>query len=165
MPSIRVSAVVGPSHFATPSALKNEMTGVLKQAKRVMEDDYKRTFRTWHHKPKVVSSIVSSNEAVVGVDRSDENGRIWGYVTDGTVPHVIRPVRARRLRFFTGGTPKTSVGSIVSGPGSPGTTGPIFSQEVHHPGTEGRHFDELIGEKNEQLVTDLVQAALNRLAR
>jgi hypothetical protein len=166
MPSISVRAVgTRPSQFASQESILNEAKGVLNQAMSVMENDYKRTFKTWHHKPKVVKRRTAANEAEVSIDQSDEAGRIWGYVNTGTEPHTIRPVRARRLRFFVGGFSKTRPGSIVAGPGTPATTGPIFSQEVHHPGFPGRHFDEQIAEKNDLLVTELMDAALARLAR
>lgn len=166
MATIRVSTINSrPSQFASTQAILNEAKGVLNQALTVMENDYKRTFKTWNHKPKVIARRTSANEAEVGIDRSDEAGRIWGYVNDGTDPHVIRPVRARRLRFMVGGSPKTRPGSIVSGPGVAGTTGPIFATEVHHPGSEGRDFEGQISEKNDLLVTELMDAALARLAR
>ena len=44
-----------------------------------------------------------------------------GFVNDGTRPHIIRPVRARALRFKVGG--KT-----------------VFAKLVHHPGTRARPF-------------------------
>ena len=156
---------VGPSQFATPEALRNEFKGVVNQSAKVVEADYRRTFRTWNHKPRVRVERIQPSEVLVGIDRSDENGRIWGYVNDGTVPHEIRPVRARRLRFFTGGTAKTRRGVIASGPGSPATDGPNFADVVQHPGFEGRDFEGQIAEKNEELVADLTAAALARLAR
>lgn len=43
------------------------------------------------------------------------------YVELGTVPHIIRPVNAKALKFKIGGVT-------------------IFAKEVHHPGTEGHHM-------------------------
>jgi hypothetical protein len=40
---------------------------------------------------------------------------------DGTVPHLIRPVRRQALRFPAGG-------------------GVVFARQVRHPGTAGSHF-------------------------
>lgn len=54
------------------------------------------------------------------------------FVEAGTGPHIIRPVNASVLHFFSGGKE-------------------IFAREVHHPGFQGRFFirktrDEVKGE-------------------
>jgi hypothetical protein len=54
------------------------------------------------------------------------------FVEAGTRPHIIRPVNASVLHFFSGGKE-------------------IFAKEVHHPGFQGRFFirktrDEVKGE-------------------
>lgn len=54
-----------------------------------------------------------------GVIRSTHRATI--YVVSGTRPHVIRPVRARALRFTVGGRV-------------------VFARVVHHPGTEANNF-------------------------
>jgi hypothetical protein len=54
-----------------------------------------------------------------GVIRSTHPATI--FVVSGTRPHVIRPVRARALRFTLGGQV-------------------VYARIVHHPGTEANNF-------------------------
>lgn len=68
------------------------------------------------------------------------------YVLEGTAPHEIRPVNAKRLRFWVEG------GDIV------------FAQVVHHPGTTANPFPEqaqgAIDALLQQRVGELVTRAL-----
>lgn len=54
-----------------------------------------------------------------GVIRSTHPATI--YVVSGTRPHIIRPVRAKALRFTVGGQV-------------------VYARIVHHPGTEANNF-------------------------
>lgn len=69
---------------------------------------------------------IEAGDAATGPYRDVTIGRpgitdYTGYVIYGTVPHVIRPVRARALRFLSGG-------KIV------------FARKVDHPGTKPHDF-------------------------
>jgi len=65
----------------------------------------------------------------------------WNWTDQGTEPHVIRPRRARVLRFAVGGKPKTKVRTLGSGRGKRGNRW-VTKKVVHHPGTTARHFSE-----------------------
>lgn len=69
------------------------------------------------------------------------SNEIYGYVSGGTRPHVIRAKNARYLNFPSASSPKTSPGSLDSGAGSRGPAD-TFRRQVFHPGTEARKFDE-----------------------
>jgi len=58
------------------------------------------------------------------------------FVEKGTRPHIIRPVRARALRFQVGG-------EIV------------FAKLVHHPGTKPNPFMRRAAERTAQKIPDL----------
>lgn len=65
--------------------------------------------------------------------------RVFGYVDRGTKPHVIRPKKARFLRFQGGYNPKTRFRAKFGGPGK--SNGKFFFRGiVHHPGNKGREF-------------------------
>jgi len=66
----------------------------------------------------------------------------------GTRPHVIRPKRAKALRFPWGGPgsyrPKTIAGGRFRGPGKVQGGQIVFRKQVQHPGTKPRHFTRRI---------------------
>lgn len=121
-----------------------EMTAVLqtsvsKMANRIQKD-FESTVATWEHKVVFQQEIVGWRIEVFTTDP------IYGYVDQGTRPHIIRPKRAKRLAFASAFTPKTKPGVLGS---TADSHGPVdtFRQEVHHPGTEAREFTEAIAKK------------------
>jgi hypothetical protein len=56
-------------------------------------------------------------------------------VNDGTVPHIIRPVNAKALRFIIDGNV-------------------IYAKSVRHPGTTGRKFFEAGTQKAESVIVE-----------
>lgn len=99
--------------------------------------DFEKTTQGWKH--DVVFTIKEH-----GADRIiTTDDEIWGYVDEGTRPHVIVAKRARRLRFAVGGQPKTTPVRITSGGGSQGSA-VLFRPKVNHPGTKARLFTKQI---------------------
>lgn len=79
-----------------------------------------------------------------------ENGAFYGeFVRDGTPPHVIRPRKAKALRF--------TIGDRV-----------IFAKKVNHPGTRPNRYDlramriampkinDIVADENAKIAADLV---------
>jgi hypothetical protein len=66
----------------------------------------------------------------------------------GTRPHIIRPRRAKVLRFKWGGPgsyrAKTIKGGRFRGPGKVQGGKTVYRKKVMHPGFEARHFTERI---------------------
>ena len=111
---------------------------------KAIQVDYEVTVETWTHKatfrikhsPGSGSWIISTSD------------KIYGYVSGGTRPHIIRPKARGRLRFFrTGFRPKSRVGWIGSNKGHAANKDLAFAKEVHHPGTEARKYPEVIKKK------------------
>lgn len=99
--------------------------------------DFEKTAQGWAH--DVTFTIKTQ-----GTDRVvSTNDEVWGYVDEGTRPHVIVAKRARVLRFMAGGSPKTKPGRITSGTGSQGSA-VVFRPRVNHPGTKARLFTQQI---------------------
>lgn len=124
----------------------------LKEADRIasgkiaeaMREGIERVTATWssESKPRVRFEFDGAEVSMI-VD-----GRIFGYVDQGTKPHDIAPKRpGGRLVFTYGGpgsyTPKTQPGLLASGPG--GQSGETtYARVVKHPGTKARNFLEAI---------------------
>lgn len=72
--------------------------------------------------------------------------RIFHYVDLGTKPHIIKPRKARALRFQGNYNPKTRFRARFGGPGK--ASGKFFFRGiVHHPGTKAREFGEVYREE------------------
>lgn len=122
--------------------------------------DYERTVKTWKHKPIFVIKWNSDRTgATVGTDND-----IFGWVDQGTKPHVIKPKGNYPLRFTVGGKPKTRVMSINSYPGSKGTKS-VAARTVHHPGTKARKFTKVILRAHKRMFAKRVQQEITRMAK
>lgn len=120
---------------------------------KTMIRDFKRTTATWEHKPSfsILDKQYRVGRRVVSITVGTHDP-IYRYVSRGTPPHIIRPRNAAALAFPSGFTPKTKPGRFLSKPG--GRSGEtVFAQEVHHPGTEPRKFEELVAERHRKLGT------------
>ena len=139
--------------------LRRELQAVAKDIKR----DFRATVRYWKHKPRLRLmtdpgdwSPRGSVSGLVGTDDA-----IYSYVDKGTRPHVIKPRRAKRLRFRTGYRAKTTPGVLISRRG--GATGDVvFARKVNHPGTEARGFSEELQRQWSRRFKARIQRAMNR---
>ena len=122
--------------------------------------DYEKTTRSWDHKPIfVIQWNKDRTGATVGTD-SD----IFGWVEQGTKPHIIRPKGNYPLRFMTGFRPKTRVMSINSYPGSKGTT-PVAARVVRRPGTKARKFTPVILRAHKRMFAKRLQQEITRMSK
>lgn len=124
--------------------------------------DFNKTTRTWEHNVDFKGVVKDSREGVtVEVSTKD---KIYGYVDQGTRPHIIRPRRAKALAFASRYKAKTTVRVIGSHKGGSGGK-TVFAQEVHHPGTDAREFSHLIQAKWQPRLKRQVEAAIAKAAR
>lgn len=131
-------------------AIENGLDGSAKAALI----DFQVTVQTWTNKPDFEISA-SPGQRTIGTD--DE---IYGYVNDGTRPHIIRAKNGKALSFGVPSSPKTKVRVIGSSGGSRGST-QVARAYVNHPGTEAREFDEVIAEKWRELLPRTMQRAID----
>lgn len=131
-------------------AVENALDGAA-DAARV---DFEVTTQTWVTQ---VSFDVTRRvmERIVSTD-----SRIYGYVNDGTEPHIIRPKNSRLLRFLTPYRAKTEVRVIGSGRGGRGNT-TVYARMVRHPGFPGREFDDVIAKKWKNELPRIMQRAID----
>ncbi len=132
-----------------PARLKDKSLRItlINKARKIgnaMKRDFLETTKTWEHKVEFSIDVSTKGQGPAVLVGTDDE--IYGYVNDGTPPHIIRPVHAKMLRFATGYAAKTSPGVLASGSG--GASGSIaYAKIVHHPGTKARNFDKVIADK------------------
>lgn len=149
---ISIAALIPKRPLFDRAALAQAIERELDQQTQKALKEFEKSTSTWTHKPNfTVTKRTGERED----GTSDEN---YNRVSQGTRPHIIRPVSAKRLSFVGGYVPKTMPGSISSKSG--GASGSrVFAKEVRHPGTKPRNFDKLVKEAVEKgLVTGLQQA-------
>ena len=132
-------------------AKKNALDGAAKGALV----DFKVTAQTWDHKPDFAIETPNDDERIVGT-----NDTIYGYVEEGTRPHVIQAKAGGVLAFGPGARAKTRPRVIGSGSGSRGGA-TVFRPRVNHPGTDAREFSVVIAEKWQEQLPLLLQRAID----
>jgi hypothetical protein len=118
-----------------------------------------RTVDGWDHRPQFVSRrIDTSSQLGIRVYPSGPNADQYKLVNEGARAHIIRPRRARMLRFQPGYRAGTKPKSLSSQHYQ--RSGQIVSTGlVHHPGFEAREFTQTIAdEHSEQFSADMQQA-------
>lgn len=140
------------------SAIRDALEKTGKQIVKTFEG----TTSTWKTKVDFDLKVtVNGTEASIEVSTKNE---IYGYVNEGTKPHIIRPKRVSRLRFQTGYKAKTKPRSITSGSG--GAFGPwVSAKVVHHPGTKAREFTKWVMVRYQDVLPVVIQDAISRAAR
>ncbi len=77
---------------------------------------------------------------------TDETLNVFRFVDEGTKPHIIRPVRASALVFFTPYSARTAPrAQAQAGTGRAGNTKNV-RKFVNHPGNDAREFVQVAGE-------------------
>lgn len=145
--------------------MEREINAALKQTLDTGQTYFKLTTNYWQN-TRVVFFItpIQNFSGAVGTDN-----QIYEYVTRGTKPHLIRPVRAKSLVFGEGTyravTTPGVLGSRRVGTGLVGAGGvarPIFTKLVHHPGTKARGFEEAVAKRLQKVLERNVTAAILR---
>lgn len=124
--------------------------------------EFKKTTRSWNTKVDFVIDGPKGGRGSVGT-----NNDIYMFVTRGTKPHLIRPLRARALVWEAGVyKPKTNpgvLGSRSKGAGlvpNQGVGQAIFARLVHHPGTKARGFEGAVAKRLQPVLVTQVTAAI-----
>jgi hypothetical protein len=152
---------IKPARFRS-EVFRQEMEREARAVADAMLLDFLLTVSKWKRQPKFAKEVsVGPNSVDILVGTDDE---IYGYVSRGTRPHIIRPVRAKALRFQAGYKAKTTPGLISSHSG--GAFGEeMFRPEVRHPGTEPRNFEKAIEKKWKPEFRKRMQAAMAQASR
>lgn len=136
------------------SAFNGPIKAGMKTTQGRIAADYNSTISTWDHRPGFDKRLSMTNtRARTSVTTNDP---IYGYVHDGTRPHIIRPRRARALAFQSGYRAKTTPGSIKARGGGPTGTA-VIRPFARHPGFAGRNFTPVIADNQEPLFAKEMQ--------
>jgi hypothetical protein len=161
MPKLKLKAIT-PKHTPKTQEYLDALEKAAQKTMNLVRRDLQSTVRTWNHKP--VFSVVIRKTGGTYTITAGTNDKIYGYVTEGTRAHVIRPKRSRYLRFSSGYRAKTRVGIIGSIPG--GAFGdPVFAAEVNHPGFPGRKFIEKIQARRQKTIEQESRQSVAKVAR
>lgn len=133
--------------------IKRAIENTLTAAAKGVKVDYGVVTQTWENKPEV------DIESGPGFRIVRPRGKIFGYVDQGTPPHIIRAKAGGVLVFGVGGTAKTRPRVIASGAGSQGNT-IVKTPMVQHPGTKAREFSKTIAAKWQRELPRIMQRAL-----
>jgi hypothetical protein len=137
-------------------------TSSINQVLQLIDSDFQATIAAWKQGPvfTIDAAQIDGNDYVGSVWTDNE---IYGYVNNGTSPHDIRPVKAKKLHFLSGYAPKTYRRVLGSQQGGP-YGADVFASAVHHPGSEARQFDQVIVEKRQSDFEAIINAALSQAA-
>jgi hypothetical protein len=122
-------------------ALGDAVLATLADEGRQAKRNFERTVATWESRP----TFAIRRAGVFGPLDVFTSNEIYYYITHGTRPHIIRPKRAKRLRFNTAGfVPKTMTGRLDVGAGQKAGPPLAYRMSVQHPGTDARDFDKQV---------------------
>ena len=151
MPRVVIIKTIKPQRF-NEAALRNRIRYRMYKVRDGILKDFKATTENWEHEVKwksVTHFTKRLPSPSVEVWTDDE---IYRYVNDGTKPHDIwagwytGKSEHKVLAFPSQSSPKTTPGSLKSGPGSSGGA-IIFTPYVQHPGGKARNFTGQIEKK------------------
>ena len=164
MPAAVVIKAIKPARF-DDKAMTERLRYHAKKMSPEIRKDFEETTKTWKHKPKFVETVTGGKGLggfAIEVTTTDE---IYGYVDQGTKPHIIRPKKpGGMLAFASAFSPKTKPRVLGS---TAGHVGPVdtFRQEVQHPGTEAREFTKEIEKKWQPRFRQKMEAAMKDVAK
>ena len=158
-----VARAIKPATPFKSSVFREEL---LKAAKVIEQDalkDFNKTTANWKHKVVFTGKIESTGTQSIKIIISTKD-KIWGYVDEGTKPHIIKAKTRRGLLFKAGSKPKTTPDVVGTFPGQTGTDW-VNKMQVKHPGTEPRNFTKHIAKTTQSELNREVKNALARAAR
>lgn len=132
-----------------PIVKKYLEAGIDSEVKPHLLSKFKQVVANWKHKVEFRSrKFITADSIKINIFAAGPHVKIWGYVTRGTRPHVIRAKRGKSLAFVWGGpgsyVPKTKPPAKFGGPGTVRGGKKVFPKEVRHPGTKPRPFPKVI---------------------
>lgn len=151
---MKIKAIIPRELLLDPKRLVRGLENGLTASAKAAKVDFDTTTQTWARRPAFTI------EEQPGQRTISTDNEVYGYVNDGTRPHIIRAKNGKVLVFGTPHSAKTAVRVIGSGAGSRGTT-MVKVKQVRHPGTDAREFDAVIAEKWEDQLPVTVQRALD----
>lgn len=123
----------------------------------LIASQFQKTVATWKSRPNTFIRKLGKLVREIGIE--DQR---YTWVSEGTRPHIIR-AKGRGLAFRVPYGPKTQPRQIGSTQANIGAT-QLIRQEVHHPGTKAREFDDAIAASVEQKIVGIFEDAFKKIA-
>lgn len=158
-----VARAIKPAAFKS-SVFREELLKAANEIKGDALADFKKTTANWKNKPKFSAKVLTGASAGGIQIQVATDDAVYGYVDEGTKPHIIRAKTRKGLRFKVGGSPKTEPDIVGTFPGKPGTDWKR-KQTVRHPGTKARNFTKHIAKTTQKELARVTKNALARAAR
>lgn len=158
--SALVFKVIKPTRLRV-DAMRLELLNSMRKVGTGIKGDFEKTTATWKTPVKFDEQISLSGGPQVEIFTTN---KIYGYVDQGTEPHVIVPKKAKALRFQSGYRAKTTPGVIgSSGGGSFGDT--VYSKGILHPGNAPRNFSKEIEKIWQPKFKRAMEASMSKVAK
>lgn len=151
--------------------LHEEVVKSMNNYARFLLKDFEKTVTTFKRKPSFTKRLnITPSSVGIQITPSDNDaGKIWGYLDKGTKgPYPIpKPgnTGAKKLRWRTGGAPKTFPNSTITVGGSPANGEWRSKWRVMHPGIKARNFTKIIAEQHQSTFTKWMHSELNRIVK
>ena len=142
-----------PSPLIDIGKLRSALDRALDDSAALVAKDLELPTATWKTKVKAAIKKIADGRII------SVSNEIYGYVSGGTKPHIIRPKKAKYLAFGSAYSPKTTPNSLNSSSGSRGPTD-TFRKEVHHPGSDARNFDKEAAKNARKVFPDRIRKAI-----
>lgn len=151
---MKIKAIIPRDLLLDPKKLIRGIENGLTASAKAALVDFSVTTQTWTNRPDFT---IDEQPGQRTISTDDE---IYGYVNDGTRPHIIEAKNAKALAFGVPHAAKTAPRVIGSTAGRRGNT-IVKVKRVNHPGTDAREFDQEIADKWEDKLPVTVQRALD----
>lgn len=160
-----------PKAAAQYKAVQDEVRIGLKRVGDRTVRAYQAVVKNWERKPGFKAEIGSGGKQLyvrIKVTGSRRNIENWNRIDKtGAKPHVIRPKRAKLLRFVWGGpgsyAPKTNASPArFGGSGKVANGRVVYRKFVNHPGFKARKFSEAINKDSRELMDKEVRNGYRR---
>lgn len=135
-------------------ALERAIKNALNAAAKGAQVDFKVTTRTWTNKPEFEIDDSQPDRRVIKTD-----DKIYGFVDQGTRPHIIRP-HGRVLTWIGTKYKAKTIPGVIKSQQSRNDNTVVYTKLVQHPGTKARNFAKVIRDKWAPLLRMRVQSAL-----
>ena len=171
MPTIAFRTVRSRRAFVNAPVVRRVLEQAIdSQVKPHFIKEFEKVVANWKHAPGFAArKSITGDSIKLNVFPTGENKKIYGYVTGGTRPHIIRPKTANTLAFMWGGVgsykAKTAPGGKYGGPGVVTGGKMRYAKEVHHPGNKPRKFETRIRDEQAPWFYKTMEAAWKRAIR
>lgn len=163
MPKVSLHAIT-PKGLTTSKEFKKAVTQPVDKTAKLVKRDYESTVRTWSSKNKPTFDVIVAELDGEYTITAGTDSLLYKWADEGTKPHIIRPRKAKFLRFRVGGMAKTTPGVIGSQAGSLGN-GWRSADFVLHPGTRKREFSKNIQKRRQKTAEQEISQSVAKLAR